>query len=117
MDKAARIMSESADIVAATAAKIFADLADPQVINSSTDDSWKPRLWQALAQTGLTLAWVPEKQGGGGGSRRRFCDHQCRGAIRRPRSDCRDAIRGLAPLPGRDLVACGRDGGRTYASG
>jgi acyl-CoA dehydrogenase len=64
----ATIVSESADIVAATAAKIFADLADPQVINSSADDNWKPRLWQALAQTGLTLAWVPEKQGGAGAS-------------------------------------------------
>src|SRR5260370_37019134 len=68
MDQAARIVSESAAIVAATAAKIFADLADPQVINSSADDSWKPRLWQALAQAGLTLAWVPAKQGGAGAS-------------------------------------------------
>ena len=54
----ATIVSESADIVAATAARIFADLADPQVINSSADDCWKPKLWQALTQTGLTLAWA-----------------------------------------------------------
>jgi acyl-CoA dehydrogenase len=61
-------VSESVDIVAATAAKIFADLADPRTINSSADESWKPRLWQALAQTGLRLAWVAEEQGGAGAS-------------------------------------------------
>ena len=58
-------MSESS-IVAETAARIFADLADPQEINRSKDDAWKAPLWQALADAGLTLAWVPEELGGAG---------------------------------------------------
>ena len=57
-------MSES--IVAETAARIFADLADPQTINAAKSDAWKAPLWAALEESGLTLAWVPEAQGGAG---------------------------------------------------
>src|SRR5262245_32521391 len=46
------------------AARIFADLADPQTINKK--DGWQAPLWQALADNGLTLAWVPEELGGAG---------------------------------------------------
>jgi len=53
-------------IVAETAARIFADLADPQEINRAKDGAWKEPLWRALADAGLTLAWVPEEQGGAG---------------------------------------------------
>src|SRR5204863_9493361 len=53
-------------IVAETAARIFADLADPQEVNSAKDGAWKEPLWRALADAGLTLAWVPEEQGGVG---------------------------------------------------
>ena len=59
-------MSESGSIVAETAARIFADLADPQEVNRARDDAWKGPLWQALADAGLTLAWVPEENGGAG---------------------------------------------------
>src|SRR6476660_366722 len=58
-------VSESS-IVAETAARIFADLADPQEVNRAKDGAWKEPLWQALAKAGLTLAWVPEEQGGAG---------------------------------------------------
>ena len=58
-------MSESS-IVAETAARIFADLADPQEVNRDKDGAWKAPLWQALSEAGLTLAWVPEEQGGAG---------------------------------------------------
>src|SRR6185437_392341 len=37
-------------------------------INRARDQSWRQKLWRALADAGLTLAWVPEKQGGAGGS-------------------------------------------------
>lgn len=57
-------MSDS--IVAETASRIFADLADPQTINSAKSDAWKGPLWSALAESGLTLAWVPEDLGGAG---------------------------------------------------
>lgn len=53
-------------IVAETATRIFADLADPQTINMARADAWKAPLWQALADAGLTLAWVPEDLGGTG---------------------------------------------------
>jgi acyl-CoA dehydrogenase len=58
------IVSDS--IVAETAARIFADLADPQTINAAKSDAWKAPLWSALEESGLTLAWVPEAQGGAG---------------------------------------------------
>src|SRR5438270_5343015 len=36
------------------------------MLNRSSNDAWKGPLWQALAQAGLTLAWVPQEQGGAG---------------------------------------------------
>ncbi len=54
----------SENFVADTAARIFADLAEPQTINRQ--DGWQTPLWQALAANGLTLAWVPEELGGAG---------------------------------------------------
>jgi acyl-CoA dehydrogenase len=64
-DEAGNAVSENS-IVAETAARIFADLADPQEVNSARDDAWKGALWQALSRAGLTLAWVPEHHGGAG---------------------------------------------------
>ncbi|HXW27575.1 MAG TPA: acyl-CoA dehydrogenase family protein [Xanthobacteraceae bacterium] len=61
-------MNESAHIVAETAERIFADLADPQTINNAADDGWREPLWRALVASGLPLAWVPEGQGGAGAS-------------------------------------------------
>jgi alkylation response protein AidB-like acyl-CoA dehydrogenase len=51
-------------IVADTAARLFADLADPQTVNRAKDDGWKAPLWRALEDAGLTRAWVPERLGG-----------------------------------------------------
>jgi acyl-CoA dehydrogenase len=62
------MVTENDNIVAETAARIFADLADPQTINRARDSRWKEPLWRALTEAGLTLAWVPEKQGGAGAS-------------------------------------------------
>ena len=62
------MVTESDNIVAETAARIFADLADPQTINRAGDTRWKETLWRALSEAGLTLAWVPEQQGGAGAS-------------------------------------------------
>src|SRR4051794_41507039 len=63
---AGNAVSVNDSIVAETAARIFADLAEPQTVNSSRDGAWKAPLWQALAESGLTLAWVPEENGGAG---------------------------------------------------
>ena len=49
-----------------TTARIFADLADPQILNAAADTAWKAPLWAALEQAGLTLAWVSEANGGAG---------------------------------------------------
>ena len=58
-------MGESS-IVVETAERIFADLCDPQTVNSAKDDKWKDALWKALTENGLTLAWVSEEHGGAG---------------------------------------------------
>ena len=59
-------MAESTNIVAEAASRIFADLADPQTVNSATDNKWQGALWQQLAENGLPLAWVSEDHGGSG---------------------------------------------------
>ena len=61
-------MAESENIVAETAEKIFADLADTQTINRDKQGTWKAPLWQALTEAGLPLSWVPEEFGGSGAS-------------------------------------------------
>ena len=61
-------MTESENIVAETAEKIFADLADAQTINHDKQGTWKAPLWQALSEAGLPLAWVPDQLGGSGAS-------------------------------------------------
>ncbi|MEH2521217.1 alkylation response protein AidB-like acyl-CoA dehydrogenase [Bradyrhizobium sp. AZCC 1610] len=61
-------MAESENIVAETAEKIFADLADAQTINRDNKGAWKAPLWQALTEAGLPLSWVPEDCGGSGAS-------------------------------------------------
>ena len=58
----------SESIVAETAARIFADLADPQTVNRAKDEAWKAPLWRAIEEAGLALAWVPDDRGGSGAS-------------------------------------------------
>ncbi len=64
--KAAIVAGESDHIVAEAAARIFADLADPQTVNNAKNGAWRTPLWQALEDAGLPLAWVPEELGGAG---------------------------------------------------
>jgi acyl-CoA dehydrogenase len=61
-------VSEVENIVAQTAERIFADLADAQTINHDKKGGWKAPLWQALTEAGLPLSWVPEDCGGSGAS-------------------------------------------------
>jgi len=58
------MVTESDHIVAEAAARIFADLADPQTINNARDDRWKTPLWRAVTDAGLPQAWLNETQGG-----------------------------------------------------
>jgi acyl-CoA dehydrogenase len=57
---------EAQNLVAETAGRILADVADPQSANRAKDDAWKVPAWAALEAAGLTLAWVPEALGGAG---------------------------------------------------
>jgi acyl-CoA dehydrogenase len=61
-------VAESDNIVAETAEKIFADLADAQTINRDKKGDWKLPLWRALSEAGLPLSWVREDCGGSGAS-------------------------------------------------
>jgi acyl-CoA dehydrogenase len=61
-------VAESENIVAETAEKIFADLADAQTVNRDKKGDWKAPLWQALTEAGLPLSWVPEDCAGSGAS-------------------------------------------------
>src|SRR5258706_7384665 len=61
-------VAKSETIVAETAEKIFADLADAQTINRDKNGAWKAPLWQALTEAGLPLSWVPEDCDGSGAS-------------------------------------------------
>ena len=62
------LQDSSDSIVVETTRRIFQDLCDPQTVNAAKDDAWKAKLWQALEESGLTLAWVPETAGGTGAS-------------------------------------------------
>jgi acyl-CoA dehydrogenase len=66
--KTGNAVAESENIVAETAEKIFADLADAQTINRDKKGAWKAPLWQALTEAGLPLSWVPEDCDGSGAS-------------------------------------------------
>src|ERR1700712_2152708 len=68
MPERGNAVAESENIVAETAERIFADLADAQTVNNDKDGRWKDPLWQALTDSGLPLSWVPEDCGGSGAS-------------------------------------------------
>lgn len=53
------------DLVAASAERLFADLADIQAVIAK-DASWKERLWTGIEETGLNVAALPEDLGGAG---------------------------------------------------
>lgn len=60
-------MTDSTDtIIVDTATRIFRDLCEPATINDAENGVWPAALWDALEESGLPLAWVPEKLGGAG---------------------------------------------------
>jgi acyl-CoA dehydrogenase len=64
--KTGNAVAEVENIVAQTAERIFADLADAQTINHAKNGRWKAPLWRALTEAGLPLSWVSEDCGGSG---------------------------------------------------
>ena len=92
-----RMPEENAHIVAETAARIFADLADPQTIYRMKNGAWKEALWQTLGDAGLPLALgageirrLRRKSG------RRLCHSWCGRALRSRAAACRNPGRRLA---------------------
>ena len=60
-------MSEHSDnIIVDTATRIFRDLCEPATINEAEKGKWPKALWDALEESGLPLAWVPDDLGGAG---------------------------------------------------
>jgi acyl-CoA dehydrogenase len=60
-------MSNSTDnIIVDTATRIFQDLCDPATVNDAEQGVWPKALWDALEESGLTVAWVPDDLGGAG---------------------------------------------------
>jgi len=58
--------NELREILLSTATKLFEDLATHEVIQAAETGTWPADLWNALEETGITLALVPESQGGAG---------------------------------------------------
>ena len=111
--KTGNIVAESENIVAATAERIFADLADAQTINRDSQGDWKLPLWQALNEAGLPLSWVPEDCGGSGaGLAEGFSLLERGGSFRGRSSACGNHAGRLAAVARRHCVARWRhDGG------
>jgi alkylation response protein AidB-like acyl-CoA dehydrogenase len=60
-------MNDSTDnIIVDTATRILQDLCEPNTINEAEKGVWPKALWDALAESGLPLTWVPEELGGAG---------------------------------------------------
>jgi acyl-CoA dehydrogenase len=60
-------MNGSTDtIIVDTATRIFRDLCLPATINDAENGLWPAALWQALEDSGLPVAWVPDELGGAG---------------------------------------------------
>ncbi len=58
--------NELRDILLSTAGKLLEDHATPEVQLAAEDGAWPGDLWDALEETGITRALVPEDQGGAG---------------------------------------------------
>ncbi len=54
------------NIIFETAQRIFIDLSTPETINAAEAGEWPGALWQAVEESGLSLTWVPETNGGVG---------------------------------------------------
>jgi acyl-CoA dehydrogenase len=60
-------MSDNSDnIIVDTATRIFHDLCPPATVNDAENGVWPKALWDALEESGLPLAWVPDDLGGAG---------------------------------------------------
>ncbi|MFP3976427.1 acyl-CoA dehydrogenase family protein [Marinobacter sp. KMM 10035] len=61
-------MEQSDQLILDTAERIFADHCSADVVNAADSGHYPTELWGALKEAGLLLVWVPEAEGGVGGS-------------------------------------------------
>ena len=59
-------MSEMRDLIVDTTTQVFTDNGDPLSLNLDDSGTRRSELWNVLADTGLTRAWLSERNGGGG---------------------------------------------------
>lgn len=59
-------MNDTRVLIEDTAARIFRDLCTKETVDAAEKGQWPAGLWQALEESGLVLAAVPEEYGGGG---------------------------------------------------
>src|SRR6202035_3975185 len=60
-------MNDTTDnIIVDTATRIFQDLCEPATVNDAEQGVRPKALWDALEESGLPLAWVPDDLGGAG---------------------------------------------------
>ena len=60
-------MGDNTDnIIVDTATRIFRDLCEPATVNDAEKGVWPKALWDALEESGLTVAWIPDDLGGAG---------------------------------------------------
>jgi len=61
-------MEQTDQLILDTAHRLFTDQCDAEIVNCAERGKTPERLRQAILESGLTLAWVPEEAGGVGGS-------------------------------------------------
>lgn len=60
-------MNETSNLVSDTTERILTDLCTRDVVEAMQNGDWPDSLWQALEDSGLTLAGISEASGGAGG--------------------------------------------------
>lgn len=88
-------MNDLRAMIDETAEKIFRDLCSKELVDGAEQGEWPDALWNALEESGLTRAAVPEAFGGSGGS------------LGDAMAVLRQAGRHAAPLPLAETVIAG----------
>ena len=55
-------------LIVDTTARMLSELCGPEVVTGAEDGTWPAALWEALEDSALTRAWIPETLGGPGTS-------------------------------------------------
>ena len=55
-------------LIVDTTARMLSELCGPEVVTGAEDGTWPAALWEALEDSALTRAWIPEALGGPGTS-------------------------------------------------